>query len=215
MGITERIKTMPHHKKRTYNSENRDAQAAETKRRILSIAKDFFQNEGFEAVTIDQIAAAAEVSSPTIYAVFKSKRGILRAVMDESLPSEQFETLVRTAYAAPSASALLAVTAQIARQIYDAERGQMDLFRGAAVVAPEFKELEKEREARRYTRLQKTITLIIKEKWLGSGLTESKARAIIWALTGRDLYRMLVVEQGWTSDDYEQWLAQLLVKALI
>lgn len=206
---------MPNHKKRTYNSENRDAQAAETKRRILSVAKDFFQTEGFQAVTIDRLAAAAEVSSPTIYALFKSKRGILRAVMDESLPSEQFETLVRTAYAAPSASALLGVTAQIARQIYDAERGQMDLFRGAAVVAPEFKELEKEREARRYTRLEKTIALIVQEKSLAQGLTEIKARAIIWALTGRDLYRMLVVEQEWSSDAYEQWLAQLLVKALV
>jgi hypothetical protein len=26
---------------------------------------------------------------------------------------------------------------------------------------------------------------------------------------------MLVVEQGWSSDDYEKWIAQMLVNALV
>lgn len=43
----------------------------------------------------------------------------------------------------------------------------------------------------------------------------SKARDISWAFTGRDLYRMLVIEQGWSSDEYEKWLEELLVKVLI
>ncbi len=42
----------------------------------------------------------------------------------------------------------------------------------------------------------------------------SKARDILWAFTGRDMYRMFVIEQGWTSEEYETWLAQLLVKML-
>ena len=42
-----------------------------------------------------------------------------------------------------------------------------------------------------------------------------KARDILWAFTGRDMYRMLVMEQGWTSDEYEKWLAQLLATTLI
>jgi hypothetical protein len=29
------------------------------------------------------------------------------------------------------------------------------------------------------------------------------------------MYRMFVVEQGWTSEEYEKWLAQLLIKTLI
>ena len=50
---------------------------------------------------------------------------------------------------------------------------------------------------------------------LANGLEVSKARDILWAFTGRDMYRMFVVEQGWSSDEYETWLAQLLVKTLM
>lgn len=99
--------------------------------------------------------------------------------------------------------------------MYDAEKTQMDVFRGAAVLAPEFKELEKEREMRRYDRQQVTIKAMAEERSLAPGLSVKKARDILWTFTGRDLYRMLVVEQGWASDDYEKWIAQMLVNALL
>jgi hypothetical protein len=35
------------------------------------------------------------------------------------------------------------------------------------------------------------------------------------AQPGRDMYRMFVIEQGWTSDEYETWRAQLLMKTLV
>ena len=35
------------------------------------------------------------------------------------------------------------------------------------------------------------------------GLVMAKAHDILWAFTGRDMYRMLVIEQGWSSDEYE------------
>ncbi len=56
---------------------------------------------------------------------------------------------------------------------------------------------------------------MMKEKILAKGLTLQKARDILWTLTGRDMYRMLVIERGWTSDEYEKWLAQILVKSLL
>ena len=37
----------------------------------------------------------------------------------------------------------LRMTAKLARQIYDAEKGLIDIIQGASVVATEFKELEK------------------------------------------------------------------------
>jgi hypothetical protein len=32
--------------------------------------------------------------------------------------------------------------------------------------------------------------------------------------TGRDIYRMFVLERGWSSDKYEEWLARTLIQAL-
>ncbi|QVL55151.1 MAG: TetR/AcrR family transcriptional regulator [Simkaniaceae bacterium] len=202
-------------KKRSYKSVGRNAQAAQTKERILISAKNLFESEGFEYVTIEKIAQVASVSIPTIYSLFQSKRGILRALMDEVFPKDQFDILVEKSNKASSPKERLLYSAKIARQIYDAEKAQMDVFRGAAFLAPEFKKLEKEREMRRYTRQEVTITAMAKEKSLSKNFSINKARDVLWAFTGRDIYRMLVVEQGWTAEEYEQWLAQLLAKTLI
>lgn len=202
-------------KKRPYNSIARNAQASQTKARILSSAKELFESEGFESVTIEKIAQSASVSIPTVYSIFKSKRGVLRALMDEVLPSDQFNLLVKKSMQEKCPKTRLAISAKIARQLYDAESVQMNIFRGASVLAPEFKELEKERELRRYNRQEVTIKAMVKEKSLAKGLNAMKARDILWALTGRDMYRMFVLEQGWTSDEYEAWLTRLLVYALL
>lgn len=202
-------------KKRPYSSKTRNAQAVQTKARILDVAKNLFESEGFEHVTIEKIAQTAGVSSPTIYSLFQSKRGVLRALMDEALSKDQFDALVEKSIQEKSPQIRLHFSAKIARHLYDAEKAQMDIFRGAAVLAPEFKELEKEREMRRYDRQEITIKAMTEEGSLLTGLSIKKARDILWAFTGRDLYRMLVIEQDWSSDEYEKWLAQTLVHALI
>ncbi len=202
-------------KKRVYNSEARIEQASLTRGRILNCAKKLFEKEGFEAVTIESLAKAADVSASTIYSLFQSKRGVLKALMDDALPDREREALVREVTLEKPVKERLAIAAKIARQMYDAERAQMTIFQGASVLAPEFKELEQERERRRYLRLEETIHMMAKEKSIKKELSVSKARDILWAFTGRDLYRMLVIEQGWTSNEYERWLAELLVKSLV
>jgi AcrR family transcriptional regulator len=201
--------------KRMYSSKARDSQAAQTRNRILEAAIELFLNEGFDRVTIGKLAQSAGVSMPTIYAIFKSKRGVLQALIDEALSPNQFEALVEDGNHEKSPQKRLGITAKMARQIYDAERELMDILRSASVLAPEFKELEQEREKRRHERQAESVKRMIKEKSLAKGLSLEKARDIFWALTGRDLYRMLVVERGWTSDEYEKWLAELLVKSLL
>lgn len=206
---------MSNKKKRTYRSTTRSLQASQTRKRILTAAKNLFKSIGFEGVTIDQIAQDADVSTPTIYSIFQSKLGVLRALMDEVLPKDTFDTLVEKSIETTSPIERLHYSAKIARKIYDAEKSQMEIFRGAHVLAPEFKELEKEREKRRHNRQEVTIQAMKKEKSLLQSLSTKKARDILWSLTGRDIYRMLVIEQGWTSEQYESWLAQLLVNALV
>lgn len=202
-------------KKRSYHSEARDAQAAQTRAYILAAAKKLFKAKGFDQVTINEIAQAAQVSMPTIYAIFKSKRGVLQSMIDEALPSERFTALVDDSMQEASPKKRLSITAKIARQIYDAERGLMDILRGALVVAPEFKELERERENRRYERQGEYVKKLMHEKHLAKGLSLQQARDILWSLTGRDIYRMMVIERGWSSDEYEKWLAELLANSLL
>lgn len=60
----------------TYMSENltnRKRQALETRKRILTCALDLFEKKGFEEVTIQDIAEAAQTSVGSIYRYFKNK----------------------------------------------------------------------------------------------------------------------------------------------
>ena len=204
-------------KKRTYNSELRVSKSHQTKKQILSIAKKLFEIKGFENVTIDEIAQKAKVSSSSIYGSFQSKRGVLLAIMDNAIASEQYEVLLKEVEQVKhkkSVIKLLKLSARIARELYDAEKTELNLLRGAAILNPEFKALEAQREQRRYERQKETIEIIAKEKAFSKHFSIQRVRDILWALTGRDLYRMLVQERLWSSDEYEKWLANILIENL-
>lgn len=201
--------------KRAYISESRKAQSQNTKNRILAAARTLFASKGFEQVTIEEIAQKAEVSSPTIYAIFKSKRGILFILMDEALAPEKFEALVERGKKEKSPRKRLENAARIARQLYDAEKEQFDFLRGASLLDPVLKEMELEKERRRYQRQEEIVSTMHAEKAFKADISLEKARDILWAFTGRDLYRMMVIERAWSADEYEKWLGNLLITALL
>jgi len=64
-------------RKRPYKSSLRQRQAGDTRRRIVEAAQQLLKSEGYEGMTIEGIALRADVSAQTIYAIFKSKTGIL------------------------------------------------------------------------------------------------------------------------------------------
>jgi AcrR family transcriptional regulator len=170
------------------------------------------ESKGFEKVTIEEIAREAQVSAPSIYSIFQSKRGILLGLMDEALPPEQHAALVEQGRKEKCPRKRLEITATISRQLYEA---QLSFLRGASILDPVFKGLEIERERRRYQRQKETVETMANEKAFTDSLSISKVRDILWAFTGRDFYRMLVVERGWSSDEYEKWLAELLIQVLL
>jgi len=89
------------------------------------------------------------------------------------------------------------------------------LLRGAGVVAPELAKLEKQRERLRYEREEAMITSLREAGRLRPGLDHGAARDIFWMFTGRDVYRMLVRERGWSPQKYQDWLADTLVRSLL
>src|SRR6516225_388819 len=65
---------------RRYESVVRREQAASTRRRILEAARRLFERHGYAATTMTAIAEEARVSLKTVYLVFGTKNGILRAL---------------------------------------------------------------------------------------------------------------------------------------
>ena len=46
-------------------------------------------------------------------------------------------------------------------------------------------------------------------------MSPEEVLAVIWAMTGSDLYSMLVFESGWTPSRYEEWLGTGLINLLL
>lgn len=166
-------------------------------------------------MTIEAIARQAEVSAQSVYAIFKSKTGILIELLDESTFGLEYEEAVRKALSTKDPETRLRLAAPIARQIHDALSATFDLLRGSGVVAPELAELEQQRERLRYERQERMIVSLQDAGRLRPDLNYTTARDIFWMLTGRDIYRMLVRERGWSSQKYEDWLADTLVLSLL
>ena len=166
-------------------------------------------------MTIEAIAQRAEVSAQSVYAIFKSKTGILIELLSQSTFGADYDDAVRRALSASDPETRLRLAAPIARQIHDAQSATFDLLRGAGVLAPELAKLEQQRECLRYERQERMIISLRDAGRLRPELDHATARDIFWMLTGRDVYRMLVRERGWSSQKYEDWLADSLVYSLL
>jgi AcrR family transcriptional regulator len=202
-------------KKRAYQSVVRQRQADDTRSRITASARKLLEEHGYAGMTVEAVAQEAGVAVPTVYAVFGSKTGIVSEILDAARFGESYQDLVREASQTPEPRERLKFAARIARRIYESEHAVMDLLRGAAAVAPVLAQAESERECTRYDAQRGMIRFLIRSHSLRAGLTEQQARDILWSLTSRDLYRMLVRDRGWTAQEFEAWLANMLVDALI
>jgi AcrR family transcriptional regulator len=55
---------------------------ADTRGRLLRAAAELFASQGYDAVSVDEVAAAADRSSGALYAHFGSKQGLLKALLE-------------------------------------------------------------------------------------------------------------------------------------
>ena len=202
-------------KKRPYKSLVRQRQAGDTRQRIVDAARQLLQSVGYDGMTIEAIAQRAAVSAQSVYAVFRSKTGILTELLDQSTFGNEYEEAVRQALSARDPETRLRLAAGIARQIHEPLSAAFDLLRGAGVIAPDLARLEQQREDLRYERQERMIISLRDEGRLREGLNFATARDIFWMLTGREAYRMLVRERRWPPQKYQDWLADTLVRCLL
>lgn len=63
----------------------RERKKAETRDRILEVARDLFEAQGYDETPVDQIAEAADVSRGTLFNHFPTKESLLAALGDKEL----------------------------------------------------------------------------------------------------------------------------------
>ena len=75
-------------KARPYRSPRRDEQARQTRGAVLAGARELFLDPGYHATTIDEIAAAAGVSKPTVFTAVGNKTQLLKVVRDVAMAGD-------------------------------------------------------------------------------------------------------------------------------
>jgi AcrR family transcriptional regulator len=173
------------------------------------------EETGYAGMTIPAVARAAGVAVPTVYAIFGSKKGIVSELLDEARFGDAFQALLAEARRVGDPLELLAFPPRFARRVYEAEIPVENLLRGAGMVAPELAAVEDERNCQRYDSQLMVIDALDRAKLLRPGLGRDAARAVLWSLTSREMFRMLVRERGWTADAYEAWLTEALRRELL
>jgi len=201
--------------KRRYTSEVRNRAADATKARVLEAAKNLFMRRGIDGVTIAEIAEKAGVAAPTIYALYKSKDGILRSLMRAALFGPRFQEARTKLDGVTDPVRLIALSAHVARAIYESESTELGLLRGASAFSPALRKLEQEFEDMRFEMQEERVRLLFAKAKQRKGLKINEAQRILWMYTSREIYRMLVHEGGWTPDQYQQWLSDTLLSTLV
>jgi AcrR family transcriptional regulator len=194
----------------------RAARVADTEERILAAARGLFLRDGYAATTLAAVADAARVGHRTVYVRFGTKAALLKRVVDVAVAGDTrpidvisrdwFQTALtaptlaeRVAACASGSSALMARAGDLIAIAQQAEPVE------PAIAAAAQAAREATRDAVRLfcTRLRDDGLLPdgCDVGWLAD--TASLLSQAQTYLLGRDTL-------GWTSDQYQHWLASTL-----
>jgi len=196
---------------RTYRSDRRAAQAAQTRRRVLAAASELFERQGYAATTVRAVAGQAGVSVQTVEALFGSKPRLLKACIDVAIAGDDEAVAVLdrewtdAARAARTPAELLSVVAGVLGPAQERAAGLvLAVFEGAASDAG-LEALADEMVRQR----RGTASWIVRELRRTSPLRASERESVesLWTLMDPALHARLVRRLGWSRRRYERWFA--------
>jgi AcrR family transcriptional regulator len=191
----------------------RDEQAELTRRRITEAARALFGSRGYGATTLQAVAAEAGVAVQTVYAIYGSKAGLLRALRAAVMVQPDAEALYREALAAEPAARKLDLFARSIRRRWEFGCDVVRVHLEAASADPSVRAEVEEVLARRGNGIDVLAAAL--DGAPGAHLGRAATAAVIDALTLPEVYWQLTAVRGWTPDDYEAWLSRSLVAALL
>ena len=194
---------------------HRQRQALATKQLIVDAACELFLEQGYLTTTIEAISAKAGVAVSTVYAVFRNKRGILQAIRERWHQESGQRDIYRQAQAMEQLDPKrrLELAAYATRRQWESGSAMMAIYIAAAAADPDAAaELSTALQGRR-----SFITQFIGEmsEQLRSDLSPARAITIFYTLTQPTIYQDLVVDEGWSAEEYENWLAVTLQQQLL
>jgi len=206
---------------RPYEGTGRQARTRRTRAAVVEAALSLFVERGYAATTIEAISDESDTPQATVYRLFSSKLGILKAVIDVSVGGD--DTAVAMADR-PHVRALLsdkdpkkqlagfaALLREVMARVGPVHRVLADAARSDEEAASLLAEIAHQRgEGQR-----RIAHSLARSGGLRSGLRERDAADIVHAITSPEVYGLLVVDRGWSGERYKRWLESILIDQLL
>lgn len=205
-------------------SERRPPGQARTRlarRAVVDAARRLFVAGGYAGTSIEAISAAAEVPPATVYRLFASKVGILKAVLDTSIAGDDRPVAVadRPEVTAlleePDPRKLLDGFVAVATAINERTHEVYGVLAGAAAADRAAGALLAEVDGQRARGQRALARALARRQALRAGVKERDAADVVHVLMAPEVYRRLVVERGWPPERYRSWLVDTLAQQLL
>ena len=190
---------------------------------VIEAARQLFLERGYAATTMEAISDRSDVPPATVYRLFASKLGILKALLDVSIAGDdedipladrpQARALLHDPGADPASR--LAGFAAITRGIMSRAEPVYRILVSAAGSDPDAASLLTHQTRHRDQGQEQIARALAQAGALRSGLGERDAADIIHALMSPEVYRLLVTDRGWPPERYEHWLSAALTSQLL
>lgn len=198
-----------------YRSPRRRQQAEATRDEILRAARRLFAEHGYGATSMADVAAAAGVAVQTIYAGFRSKRGLVEALVDLIDREADVSAVGAQLAASEDAAEIVRLGVRLTRQVNQRCGDIIGALLSAAEVEADVAPAAAEGARRHRAGAEGVGRRLAALGALRDGLTEREAAALIAVLTWHPAYAQLTRDHGWSFDECERRIGDALVAALL
>lgn len=196
----------------------RGSRTRATRRRIIDAATQLFVADGYNATTLEQIAASAGVAVQTVYFHFGNKRTVLKEAVDIAAVGDDEPLAIldrpwlQQVEAEQDPRQVIALWTAYGRGIMTRVGPIMRVVRDAAAVEPEMAAQWSTNEAETASAFRVLAEQLDARSALRVSITE--AVDILCVLSGLETY-LLLAARGWTPERWERFVADALAHALL
>ncbi|HXI95067.1 MAG TPA: helix-turn-helix domain-containing protein [Candidatus Acidoferrum sp.] len=199
---------------RPYRTSLRAEQAQLTRSRIMEAARRLLIQRGYTQVTMQEVAREAGVAYQTVFSQFRSKLQLaLELCSSELLHAGGAVAMLGQVRDAGDPEACLRMLGAFSRRLYEPCAEVLRFMRESG--DPDLISRLREIGARRLQLLSAVGPQLEQSGRLRPGLSGRQAIDLAWAMAGPEMYEELVLDRGWTPQQFESWLGAAVADLIL